>query len=67
MRATRNAILLTFAMQATFDQLAGQGQPGRASEQPMALVSSLYAQVVCRHPLGVTKGADMTTSRPLPE
>ena len=30
----------------------------------MALVRSLYAQVVSRHPVGVTKGAEMTIFAP---
>jgi hypothetical protein len=51
-------------MLAAFDQLAGQVQPLRISEQPVALVRSLYAQVVSRHPIGVTKGFEMTTFAP---
>jgi len=51
-------------MLAAFGQLAGQIQPAPASAQPVALVRRLYIQVVSRHPIGVTKGADMTTFAP---
>lgn len=64
MRTIRNALLLTFAMLAALGQLAGQVQPDPASGQPTVLVRRLYIQVVTRHPIGVTKGADMTTFAP---
>lgn len=64
MRIIQSGLFLAFAMLAAFGQLAGQVQPVRVSEQPVALVRSLYAQVVSLHPIGVTKGADMTTFAP---
>lgn len=64
MRTIRNSILLTLAMLAAFDQLAGQVKRVRASEPPMAVVRSVYTQVISRHPIGVTKGFDMTTFAP---
>ena len=63
MRTIRN-VLLTFAVLAAFGQLAGHAQPDSASGQPALLVRTLYTQVVSRHPIGVTKGADMTTFAP---
>jgi len=47
-----------------FGQLAGQVQSVLASESPTALVRNLYAQVVSRHPIGVTKGFEMKTFAP---
>ena len=68
MKALRNILLLTFAMQLSLGQIAGQIagelQPVRASESPAVLVRSLYAQVVSRPPTGVTNGFDMTTFAP---
>jgi len=63
-KALRNMLLLMFVMQLSLGQIAGQVQPVRDSESPGALVRSLYAQVVSRHPIGVTKGFDMTTFAP---
>jgi hypothetical protein len=63
-RAIRNMHLLTFTTLAAFGQLIGQVESVHPSEQPMALVRGLYAQVVSRHPIGVTKGSDMTTFAP---
>ena len=57
-------LLLIFVMQLSLGQIAGQVQPGRVSESPRALVRNLYAQVVSRHPIGVTKGFDMTSFAP---
>lgn len=57
-------LLLMFATLLSFGQLAGQVQSVRASEPPASLVSSLYAQVISRHPIGVTKGFEMTTFAP---
>jgi hypothetical protein len=64
MRTLRNVLLPIFATLLSFGQLAGQVQSVRASESPAALVRSLYAQVVSRHPIGVTKGFQMTTFAP---
>jgi hypothetical protein len=63
-RVLQNMLLLMVAMLLSFGQVAGQVQPVRASESPTALVRSLYAQVVSRHPIGVTKGFEMTTFAP---
>jgi hypothetical protein len=49
---------------AVLGRLAGQVQPIRASEPALALVRSLYAQVVSLHPIGVTWGFEMTTFAP---
>jgi hypothetical protein len=64
MRAPRNVFLLTFMMLLPFGQLAGQVQPVRASEPAVALVRNLYNQVISRHPIGVTKGFEMTNFAP---
>jgi hypothetical protein len=63
-KALRNMLLLMFGTLLSFDQLDGQVQPFRASESPVALVRNLYAQVISHHPIGVTKGFDMTTFAP---
>jgi hypothetical protein len=57
-------LLLTFAMLTGFGQLAGQVQSAPSTRQPVVLVQRLYTQVVSLHPIGVTKGADMTTFAP---
>lgn len=44
-------------------QHARQTQPS-LPRQPKALVESLYQQVLARHPIGIPKGADMTTFGP---
>lgn len=41
-----------------------QGKPTALPNRPGALVSSLYEQVVARHPLGVPYGADMDIFAP---
>lgn len=64
MKAPRNVLLLMFAMQLSLGQIVGQVRPVRASESPEAIVRSLYAQVISSHPIGVTKGFDMTTFAP---
>ncbi len=64
MRTIRNVLLPMFAVLPLFVQLAGQVHPVRASESPTALVRSLYAQVVSRHPIGVTKDFEMATFAP---
>lgn len=64
MRTLRNVLLSILAMLVLIGQLAAQAQPIRASESPAALVRSLYAQVVSRHPIGVTNGFEMTTFAP---
>ncbi len=64
MRPIRNPLLLTFAMLAAFNHLAGQVQPNPAIRQPKMLVQELYTQVVSLHPVGVTKGADMAIFGP---
>ena len=51
-------------MLASFGQLAGQVQPDPPPGQPAVLVRRLYTQVISRHPIGVTKGFEMTTFAP---
>jgi hypothetical protein len=57
-------LLLTFAMLTAISQLSGQVQSDPSTRQPVVLVQRLYTQVVSLHPIGVTKGADMTTFAP---
>ena len=64
MKALRNTLLPMFTMLLPLMQIVGQVQPVRAPETPTVLARSLYAQVVSHHPIGVTKGFEMTTFAP---
>lgn len=64
MRTIQSMLLLTFAMLTAISQLSGQVQSDPSTRQPVVLVQRLYTQVVSLHPIGVTKGADMTTFAP---
>ena len=58
------AFFFMFATIGAFGQLTQLGGRVDTPKQPVALVRSLYAQVVFRHPIGVTKGFEMTTFAP---
>ena len=51
--------LLPLLTVLAWGQGASQGKPSAVPNQPDALVSSLYTQVVARHPSGLLEGADM--------
>lgn len=63
MRATLSMFFLMVPLAASV-QMARQVQSFDTPKQPVELIRSLYIQVVSRHPIGVTKGADMTTFAP---
>jgi hypothetical protein len=56
--------LLPLMTVLAWGQSAPQGNSSVLPNQPEALVSSLYQQVVARHPLGIPYGADMKIFAP---
>ncbi len=54
-----------FSTMGAIAQEAQNGRPVDNTEQPVALVQNLYAQVISRHPIGVIKGDDMSVFAPL--
>jgi len=64
MSLLRCVILLQFAMPLALGQAAGNSKPASLPHQPEALVRSLYAEVVARHPIGIPYGADMRIFAP---
>ncbi len=64
MKHLRYVCLLLLIMVLVWGQSASQGKPSVLPNQPDALVSSLYEQVVARHPLGIPYGADLKIFAP---
>jgi hypothetical protein len=64
MSLLRCAILLQFAATLALGQPAHQSNPPSLPNQPEALVRSLYAEVVARHPHDIPAGADTTIFAP---
>ncbi len=52
-------LFLLFATTTALGQLGHKSNPPTASEEPSAMVRSLYNEVVARHPVGIPKDADM--------
>jgi hypothetical protein len=64
MKFLRCVCLLPLLTALAWGQNAPQGKPSVLPNRPDALVSSLYGQVVARHPLGIPYGADMKVFAP---
>lgn len=64
MRRLRCVCFLPLLTVLAWGQGAPQTKPSPSPNQPGALVSSLYEQVVARHPLGIPYGADMKVFAP---
>jgi hypothetical protein len=64
MKRLSSVCLLPLLTVLAWGQGAPQGKPSALPNQPDALVSSLYTQVVARHPLGIPYGADMKVFAP---
>jgi hypothetical protein len=58
MNLLRCMLLLLLTTAWSQGQPASQGQPPSLPDEPVAFVTSLYRQVVARHPLGIPQGAD---------
>lgn len=57
MKLLRWTILLQFTTILAFGQPVHQGEPPRPSEQPEAMVRSLYKAVVARQPIGIPESS----------
>jgi hypothetical protein len=64
MKRLRRVGLLPLMTVLVWGQAAPQGKPSALPHRPDALVSSLYEQVVARHPLGIPYGVDMKVFAP---
>jgi hypothetical protein len=64
MNLLRSILLLQFATTLALGQSAPQGKPATPSNQPEALVRSLYTEVVAHHPIGIPRDADMKIVAP---
>jgi hypothetical protein len=64
MTLLRCLILLHFTSSLALGQPARQSKPSSPPEQPVAMVRSLYHEVVVRHPVGIPKGANMQAFAP---
>jgi hypothetical protein len=64
MKRLRYAGLLPLVAVLVWGQAAAQGNRPALPTRPNALVSSLYEQVVARHPLSIPSGADMKIFAP---
>lgn len=64
MKIIRIGLFLVFVTIGAFAQLTQQSVPADTPKQPVALIRSLYARVVSRHPVGVNKGAHMAVFAP---
>ncbi len=64
MRRLRFVCFLPLLTVLAWGQGAPQSKPSSPLNQPDALVSGLYEQVVARHPLGIPYGADMRVFAP---
>jgi hypothetical protein len=64
MTLSRCTIVLGFATALVLGQAGHQSKPADLSKQPETLVSSLYTEVVARHPLGIPGGADFKVFAP---
>jgi hypothetical protein len=60
----RCIVFQLFATTLAFGQAAYQSESASLPNQPEALVRSLYAEVVARHPHDIPKGADMKVFAP---
>src|SRR5208337_3604046 len=58
MNLLRLLLLLQLSTPLALGQVAGNSKPASLPNQPEALVRSLYTDVVARHPLGISIGAD---------
>jgi hypothetical protein len=58
MKYPRWILLFQCVSTLAFGQVTGNSMPASRPNQPEALVRSLYAEVVARHPLGISIGAE---------
>ncbi len=64
MTLLRCLICLQLTATLAVGQLAHRSDPPSTSNQPDAVVRSLYREVVARRPVGIPKGSDMNTFAP---
>jgi len=57
-------LLLQLFVISVFGQAVGKAQSGGITSQPIAVVNSLYRQVIARHPLGIPSGENWKVFAP---
>jgi len=64
MKHLRCTLFLQLVTTLAFGQSAAPGKPSNPTDQPEALVRSIYTEVVARHPLGIPGGASFKVFAP---